>query len=187
MIGYIYFQNNKGKVPTTMGSTMKSTFSIGMIVGQLAFGLLGDTLGRRRVYGKECLFAIFGTLLVVLLPWKGLSHTGVVTWISVFRVLSGIGAGGDYPMTPTLAAEHPIFGTRARLICFTFGFIVLGQLAAAIVFLVLLAAFKSSIEEDITKLEYVWRLLLGLGIIPATVTLYARFKMRETEPYQKCK
>ena len=28
-----------------------------MIVGQLIFGTLGDALGRKRVYGKECLFA----------------------------------------------------------------------------------------------------------------------------------
>ena len=65
-----------------------------MIVGQLGFGLFGDALGRRRVYGKELIFTILGTLMVVLLPWKGLSQIGVVAWISIFRCLTGVGVGG---------------------------------------------------------------------------------------------
>jgi MFS transporter, PHS family, inorganic phosphate transporter len=90
-------------------------------------------------------------------------------------------------MTSTLSAEHTIVGTRARLIMLVFSFIGLGSLAAGIVFVVLLAAFKSGIEADIDKVEYVWRLLLGLGIIPVACTLYARLRMKETAPYKKCK
>ncbi|KAI1432949.1 inorganic phosphate transporter [Xylaria sp. CBS 124048] len=185
MIGFIYFQDKKGSVPALQGSEMKGTFSIGMIVGQLLFGTLGDTLGRHRVYGKECLFTIFGTLLVVLLPWHGLSQTGVVAWMSVFRFVTGIGPGGDYPMTSTLSAEHQIFGSRARLVLLAFSFIALGQLTASIVLIVLLAAFKGDIQRDVTRFEWVWRLLFGLGIIPLTATVYARFTIKETKPYQK--
>ena len=94
MIGYIYFKDQKGIIPTIKGSEIKGSFSIGMIFGQLCFGTLGDALGRHRVYGKECLFTIFGTLLVVLLPWHGLSHNGVVAWLSVFRAVTGMGTGG---------------------------------------------------------------------------------------------
>jgi PHS family inorganic phosphate transporter-like MFS transporter len=94
MIGYIYFKGNKGSVPTLPGDEIKGSFSIGMIFGQLIFGTFGDALGRQRVYGKECLFTIFGTLLVVLLPWHGLSEKGVVVWLSVFREISGMGTGG---------------------------------------------------------------------------------------------
>ncbi len=92
----------------------------------------------------------------------------------------------DYPMTSTLSAEHNIIGTRARLIMLVFSFIGLGSLAGGIVFTVLLAAFKSGIESNINRLEWVWRLLLGLGIIPVAFTLYARLKMKETKPYEKC-
>lgn len=90
-------------------------------------------------------------------------------------------------MTSTLSAEHTIVGTRAKLIVLVFSFIPLGSLAAAIVFIILLAAFQGSIEANIDHLEWVWRLLLGLGIIPATITLYARLRMKETCPYEKCK
>lgn len=94
MIGYIYFKEQHGSVPAVKGDEIKGSFSIGMIVGQLLFGTLGDALGRHRVYGKECLFAIFGTILVVLLPWRGLSETGVVAWLAIFRLITGIGTGG---------------------------------------------------------------------------------------------
>lgn len=90
-------------------------------------------------------------------------------------------------MSSTLAAEHRVMGSRARLITGVFSFIGLGSLVAGIVFLVLLTAFKSAIESDINRLEWVWRLLLGLGILPLAMTLYFRLKMKETKPYQTCK
>lgn len=89
-------------------------------------------------------------------------------------------------MTSTLSAEHTVVGTRGRLIVSVFFALTLGSLTAAIVFAVLLAAFKSSIYDNINHLEWVWRLLLGFGIIPATLTLYARLKMKETKPYEQC-
>ena len=90
-------------------------------------------------------------------------------------------------MTSTLSAEHTVVGTRSRLIVSVFFALTLGSLTAGIVFVVLLAAFKSSIYANIDQLEWVWRLLLGLGIIPAVFTLYARLKMKETKPYEQCK
>lgn len=93
----------------------------------------------------------------------------------------------DYPMTSTLSAEHSVVGSRARLVMLAFSFLGLGALAAGIVFVILLATFKNAIYTNINRLEWVWRLLLGLGIIPATFTLYSRLKMKETKPYEKCK
>jgi MFS transporter, PHS family, inorganic phosphate transporter len=94
MLGYVFFKDQKNAVSATQGDEIKGAFSIGMILGQLAFGTLGDALGRHVVYGKECMFAIFGTLMVVLLPWNGLSYQEIVAWIAVFRVITGMGAGG---------------------------------------------------------------------------------------------
>ncbi|CAK7201810.1 hypothetical protein SEUCBS139899_004525 [Sporothrix eucalyptigena] len=96
MIGYIYYQDTGNTVPTVPADIIKGALSIGMVMGQFLFGLFGDTLGRRHVYGKELLVTIIGTLLVILMPWKNLSHNSVVAWLSVFRVVSGIGTGGVY-------------------------------------------------------------------------------------------
>lgn len=68
-----------------------------------------------------------------------------------------------------------------------FAFIGVGNYAASIVFLVLLRAFKSAVYNNINALEWVWRLLLGIGMVPAALTLYARLTLPETKPYTKCK
>ncbi|KAG4428917.1 hypothetical protein IFR05_015604 [Cadophora sp. M221] len=88
-------------------------------------------------------------------------------------------------MSSTLSAEHNPFQSRGKLVLTVFASLGLGNFTASIVFIVLLAAFKESISANINHLEWVWRLLLGLGIIPAAATLYARVKMKESIPYEK--
>lgn len=87
---------------------MKAALSLGMVVGQLVFGVLGDAWGRKAIYGKELLITLFGTLMIVLLPWKGLSHEAIVAWISVFRVISGVGIGAG-------TADRMLCNTKALL------------------------------------------------------------------------
>lgn len=94
MLGYLYFDDNKGKVPTVSGDIIKASLSMGMICGQILFGLFGDALGRHRIYGKELILTLTGTMLVILMPWGDFSHSSVVAWMSVFRVLTGFGTGG---------------------------------------------------------------------------------------------
>lgn len=72
---------------------IKGGLSVGMVAGQLLFGIFSDTWGRHKIYGKELLFTIFGTLLVILMPWNGMSPQSVTAWVIVFRVLTGIGIG----------------------------------------------------------------------------------------------
>lgn len=102
MLGYLYFADEKGKVPTVQADIIKGSLSIGMIVGQVFFGIFGDAIGRHRIYGKELLFTIFGTLLVILMPWKHFSHHDVVAWMAVFRVITGIGTGGGRLPNPSI-------------------------------------------------------------------------------------
>jgi PHS family inorganic phosphate transporter-like MFS transporter len=64
-----------------------------MVVGQLLFGVLSDVWGRHTIYGKELLLTIFGTLMVILVPWQGMSAHSVTAWVAVFRVVTGIGIG----------------------------------------------------------------------------------------------
>lgn len=94
MLGYLYFHDEKNKIPTFSGDLIKASLSLGMMAGQIGFGLFGDALGRHRIYGKELLITIFGTLMVTLMPWKNFSHSDVVAWMSVFRVVTGFGIGG---------------------------------------------------------------------------------------------
>lgn len=67
-----------------------------------------------------------------------------------------------------------------------FSFIGLGNYSSGVVFVVLLRIFKSAVLNDIKALEWVWRLQLGIGMIPAALTLYSRFTIPETKPYEDC-
>lgn len=76
-------------------------------------------------------------------------------------------------------------GSRAKLVLTVFSCIGLGVFTSGIVYLILLAAFKGAVEDDIDHLQWVWRLLFGIGLIPLVLTLYARLTMRESVPYEK--
>ncbi|OQD81297.1 hypothetical protein PENANT_c028G09114 [Penicillium antarcticum] len=183
ILGYLYFQD--GKVPSVNSDIIKGGLSLGMVAGQLLFGVLSDVLGRHTIYGKELLLTILGTLMVILLPWNGMTAQSVTAWVAVFRVLTGIGIGADYPLSSSLSAEKSPFGSRAVQVLTVFSNIGLGNIAASIVFLVLLKAFEGAVSNDLNHLEWVWRLLLGIGIIPALFTLYARLTISETVPYKQ--
>ncbi|KAL6251428.1 hypothetical protein RBB50_001637 [Rhinocladiella similis] len=185
MIGYLYFDDEKNKIPTISGDLIKSGLAIGMVCGQVGFGVFGDALGRHRIYGKELMLTIFGTLMVILMPWGHISHESVLAWMTVFRIVTGFGTGGDYPMTSSLSAEHTTMGSRATLVATIFSFIGLGSMTSGIVYLVLLAAFKSSVNNNIHHLQWVWRLLFGIGLVPPICTLYFRLTMPESKPYEK--
>ncbi|OJJ52744.1 hypothetical protein ASPSYDRAFT_188503 [Aspergillus sydowii CBS 593.65] len=185
MLGYLYWQDQGSEVPSVQSDIMKGTLNVGMAVGQLMFGVLGDALGRHKVYGKELLITLFGTLMVILLPWNNFDKQSIVAWVACFRVVTGIGIGADYPMSSSLTAESTPLGSRAVLSLSVFACMGLGNIAASITFLVLVEAFQSGIESDIQYVEWVWRLLFGLGMIPAAITLYARWTMAETAPYEK--
>lgn len=194
-------------MPHADSDIMKGSLSLGMIVGQVGLGLLGDAWGRRAIYGKELIVTLFGTLMVILLPWKTLSPQSITIWISVARVITGIGIGAglnsliitsfacsnvlisdtDYPLSSTLSAEKTPLGSRAVQVLTVFSFVGLGNYTSSLVFLVLLRAFKSAVFNDIRALEWVWRLQLGLGMVPAMLTLYSRLTMPETKPYRQCR
>jgi PHS family inorganic phosphate transporter-like MFS transporter len=89
-------------IPFLVRGCVNAAANIGNVVGQLTFGFLGDALGRKFVYGKELIIAIIGIIMIISLPvngTKGLT-TGVqkMWWLFGFRMLLGVGIGGDYPM-----------------------------------------------------------------------------------------
>lgn len=99
MLGYVYFKDSKNAVPSDKGGIIKAGLTLGMMAGQLIFGFLGDTLGRHAVYGNELILTIFGTLMCILLPWRGLGPDGIVAWMAVWRVVTGFGVGGGKSIT----------------------------------------------------------------------------------------
>lgn len=153
------FRLSAGQVGALTSSTL-----LAVAVGAFLFGRLGDLLGRRRVYGVEAVLMIIGALASAFAP----------NFVSLLiaRVVLGIGIGGDYPASGVIMTEYANRHNRGRLVGLTFLFYVLGQVAAYVVALVVVGLG--------TPPGLSWRLILGLGAIPASLVLWNRRHMPES-------
>ncbi|GAN02238.1 MFS transporter, PHS family, inorganic phosphate transporter [Mucor ambiguus] len=181
MLGYVYYASNNNKLPADIEGIVKGMASVGTLIGQLFFGFLGDILGR-KIYGFELLIIIVGTIncATASSAVRGVSAIG---FLGFWRLILGIGIGGDYPMSATITSEWSSTGKRGMMMALIFSMQGIGTLAAAIVTIILLAIFKEAIIADVMNLDYVWRLCIGLGAVPAVATVYLRFTMPESPRY----
>ena len=133
-------------------------------LGALFFGRLADRLGRTRVYW------ISAALMVLAAIGSALSPSLLV--LTIFRFLLGFGVGGDYPVTSVLVSEYAHHGTRGRQVGLVFSAQAVGLIVGP---LLALAFLGSGVGAPLT-----WRLLLGVGAIPAAVAVWLRRKLPES-------
>ncbi|WP_430626382.1 MFS transporter [Sulfobacillus thermotolerans] len=117
--------------------------------------------------GSTALIAAFAAILSAFSP--------NVLWLLIFRFIMGLGIGGDYPMSAVLMSEFANTKDRGKLVSLVFSMQALGLITGPIVALTLLS---SGINPDIA-----WRLMLGLGAIPATAVILLRRRMPESPRY----
>lgn len=178
MIGYVYYD---GKTPANIDLGLKVSGSIGTLLGQLFFGYLADRLGRKKMYGVELMIIIVATVASSL---AGQSRAVTVVGIIMFwRVVMGVGIGGDYPLSAIITSEFATKKRRGAMMASVFAMQGFGILGSAIVALVVLAAFKSAIISDVSYVDYCWRIVLGCGAIPGIAALYFRLTIPETPRY----
>ncbi|GIC90413.1 uncharacterized protein Aud_006847 [Aspergillus udagawae] len=99
--------------------------------------------------------------------------------------MTGEVAARELPIVLYFVGGKVALGTRAVQVLSVFSNIGLGNVCACIVFQILLRAFNSAIASDLSRLEWVWRLLLGIGIVLAALTLYAGLTIGETAQYKQ--
>lgn len=144
-----------------------SSALLAAFLGATVFGRLADAVGRKRIYGLEAVIMALGALLSAFAPnlW----------WLLIFRFIMGIGIGGDYPVSAVLMSEYANIKDRGKLVALVFSMQALGLVAGPVVALTLMA---SGIPNDIA-----WRIMLGLGAIPALAVIYLRRRMPESPRY----
>lgn len=107
MLGVAYWQTaatRPGKIPYSADTAVKVSTSAGTVVGQLLFGWLADRIGRKRMYGFELIIIILATLAQALASNSpSISITGILVF---WRILMGIGIGGDYPLSSIITSEY---------------------------------------------------------------------------------
>lgn len=94
---------NYGVLPMQVNTAIKAATSGGAVIGQLGFGWLADVVGRRKMYGVELAIIITATLAQSLsAPSQAVTMTGLLIF---WRVIMGIGIGGDYPLSAVITSE----------------------------------------------------------------------------------
>ncbi len=143
---------------------------MGAAVGQVLFGWLGDRLGRRRVYGFTLsLMAIGAVGSALSVSLGGLS---TITVLILWRFVLGVGVGGDYPLSATIMSEYSNVQSRGRLVASVFAMQGFGLLAGA--------GASLGVVYFVPNLDLAWRVILGLGALPAVLTIYYRLRIPET-------
>ncbi|KAG6507357.1 hypothetical protein ZIOFF_032699 [Zingiber officinale] len=202
LLGRLYFPSvdgkTPGKLPTGVNNAVVGVALVGTLSGQLVFGWLGDKLGRKRVYGITLI------LMAVCAICSGLSfggsrgdparaHKPVLFTLCFFRFWLGFGIGGDYPLSATIMSEYANKKTRGAFIAAVFAMQGVGIIFAGLVSMTLSAVFlhynpapafkDDQVRSTQAAADYMWRIVLMLGALPALVTFYWRMKMPETARY----
>jgi MFS transporter, PHS family, inorganic phosphate transporter len=147
---------------------LNSTMLAAAFLGAFVFGRLADMVGRKRVYWMVAAIMIVGALGSALSP----SY-----WVLIaFRFLLGFGVGGDYPVSAVLMSEYANRKDRGKLVGMVFSTQALGLIVGPLIALALLGA---GVSDNVA-----WRVLLGLGAIPAAAVIYLRSRMPESPRYQ---
>ncbi|AAW42322.1 phosphate transporter, putative [Cryptococcus deneoformans JEC21] len=183
MIGYVY--HNGGSNTSNQDLGIKVAHSIGTFFGQLLFGYLADHIGRKRMYGVELIIIIIGTLgQAVAGHAPGVNIYGVLI---MWRFIMGIGIGGDYPVSSVITSEFAARKIRGRMMAAVFSAQGWGNFTCAIVAVIVVAAYKDSIHsqplDDLKSVDQAWRLIIGIGCVPAVIALYFRLTIPETPRY----
>ncbi|KAK7393413.1 hypothetical protein VNO78_21968 [Psophocarpus tetragonolobus] len=195
LLGRIYYHIDgapkPGTLPPNVSAAVNGVAFIGTLSGQLFFGWLGDKMGRKKVYGMTLMLMVIASIA------SGLSYghdaKTVMTTLCFFRFWLGFGIGGDYPLSATIMSEYSNKKTRGAFIAAVFAMQGFGILVGGVFAIIISSAFQTKYDappyevdplgSTVPQADYVWRIILMVGALPAALTYYWRLKMPETARY----
>jgi MFS family permease len=130
---------------------------VGAIFGAGLLGPLGDKIGRRRIFQFDlALFVVFSVLCAAAPD---------VWWLIAFRFVLGVAIGLDYPIAASYLAEVLPARGRGRWLTAAFSLQAGGIMLGALIGVVVL-----ELAPDVDS----WRIMLGVGAVPALVIMLLR-------------
>ncbi len=143
-----------------------SSSLIAAALGAYIFGRVADIFGRKAIYGLEVIILTIGAI--------GSAFSKDITQLIIWRIILGIGIGGDYPISAIIMSEYSNRKDRGKLVSMVFSLQGIGLIAGPMAAILILMLGVPHVLA--------WRILLGLGAIPAASVIYLRRKIKET-PY----
>ncbi|KAG2036880.1 major facilitator superfamily domain-containing protein [Suillus americanus] len=180
----IYGTGSDG-ITTNYSTTLSSVAFAGTVVGMLTFGYLSDKVGRK--FGMMTATGIVALFSGLSAASSGANHSlhGMLAMLIACRFFLGIGVGAEYPCGSVSASEQSEEEGIAKnsqhrwLVLATNTMIDNGFVIGAFVPLVLYWIFGDN------HLRAVWRLSLGLGVVPAVAVFFWRLRMEEPNRYKR--
>ena len=158
--------------PTGLGFTLSTTSllasatSVGAIVGMVSFGIIADMVGRTLAVTITGILVMSGCVASSLCQRS--ESFPLVYQLMISQVVLGVGIGGEYPLSASIASECPDPKLRTRIVGSVFSMQGVGMLVSCLLPIIFLRSGVS--------LETTWRLLLGLGAVPAFIAFCFRLK-----------
>ncbi|KAK7951522.1 major facilitator superfamily domain-containing protein [Apiospora aurea] len=164
---------------------------IGIMIGQVAVGIIGDWIGRRWGLIQDALIMLLG--LIMLTATWGTTLEGWVICYAWSLFIYSFGVGGEYPITATSSMENAVSSGklstrddrlhRGRKVTMAFLMQGWGQFFNQVILIVLLVIFNRGYGEgpvysQITA-QWVFRLSFAIPAIGTLWLAYFRtYKMR---------
>jgi MFS family permease len=139
--------------------SIASFYVVGAVIGALGFGWLTDRSGRRLVFYVTLLTYLTGVLLSAL-AWNYFSF-------ACFRLLTGVGIGGEYAAVNSAIDELIPAKFRGRVDLIVNGSFWLGAAFGAL-------AVPLLLDQSLLPVNIGWRLGFGIGAVLGTSILFLR-------------
>lgn len=150
----------------SVGGLLGSLTLVSSAAGGVMFGVIADRYGRTRaLMASIAIYSIFTGAC-------GLAQT--VGQLAIFRILLGLGVGGEWASGAALVSETWHAAHRAKALAFMQSAAAFGKALAAIVTAVVLPVWG-------------WRAVFFVGIMPAFLTIWVRRSVKEPEIWRASK
>lgn len=186
-------------------SLLKSLVFAGAIAGQLCMGYAGDVWGRRNAMLLTNLLTFVGAAGSALFTWG--EPTTLYTVLMVCRFVIGVGVGGKYPLAATMRSEACEDGQSggggsgggngggagaahsATEVAKGFFWQTPGAMLPYVVALCVLSGLGHSDDDEMARsiVSVQFRVVLGLGALPAFCVMVLCYFQPESEAYTEAR
>lgn len=157
------------QVTTAMLGGINTAGLLGMAIGSVGLGWLGDRIGRKRSY-FTCLFFLFiGSVLCWQAARSGTADTAdeSLKWMTIWRFVTGLGMGGITPLATALISEWTSKKVRAVVVAFVISSVPMGGYLA---------------RWAVKHVEWETMFLIG-GLVPLALCFLFGFLLPESPKY----
>ncbi len=148
------------------GGLLASLTLIASAVGGVAFGFVADRIGRTR--------SLSSSILIYSVATAACGFASSVAFLAIFRVILGLGMGGEWTAGAALVAETwPAMHRGKALGLMQSTWAVGGMLAALVAWAILP--------------QWGWRGVFFVGVLPGLVALWIQWRVPESEIWKRRK